>query len=130
MAHILLAEDDPAVRDFTYRALHLDGHAVLSAHEGQEALRSLTVPGADIHLLLSDIRMPVIDGVTLARLCYRQQPDLPILLMTGYSDARPDEFPPSVVGFLKKPFSLEDIRDAVQRALRHAPMRSRLHNIA
>jgi DNA-binding NtrC family response regulator len=130
MAHILLAEDDPAVRDFTYRALQLDGHAVLSAHEGQEALRCLTVPGDDIHLLVSDIRMPVIDGVTLARLCYRQQPDLPILLMTGYSDARQDEFPPSVVGFLQKPFTLDEIRDAVGRALRHVPMRGKFSRSA
>ncbi|GJM03758.1 MAG: response regulator [Rhodomicrobium sp.] len=126
MAHILLAEDDLAVRDFTYRALQLDGHAVMTAHEGQEALRCLTVPGDCFQLLISDIRMPIIDGVTLARLSYRQQPDLPVLLMTGYSDVKPEEFPPCVIGFLQKPFSLDDIRDAVGSALRHAPMRSRI----
>lgn len=125
MAQILLAEDDCAVRDFTYRALQMDGHAVMTAHEGQEALRCLTVPGANYQLLLTDIRMPVIDGATLSRLCYRQQPDLPILLMTGYSDMREEDFPPSVVGLLHKPFSLDGIRDAVNSALRRAPMRSR-----
>lgn len=117
MAHILLAEDDSAVRDFAYRALQMDGHAVMAAHEGQEALRCLTVPGDEYDLLLSDIRMPVIDGVTLARLAYRQQPKLPILLMTGYSAEDVDDYPPSVVGVLQKPFTLEVIRDTVSRAL-------------
>lgn len=117
MAHILLAEDDIAVRDFTYRALQMDGHAVMTAHEGQEALRCLTVPGDAFDLLLSDIRMPVIDGGTLARLAYRQRPDLPILLMTGYDAGDGKNYPPSVVGVLQKPFTLEGIRDAVNRSL-------------
>ncbi len=120
MAHILLAEDDVAVRDFTYRALQMDGHAVMTAHEGQEALRCLTVPGDAYDLLLSDIRMPVIDGATLARLAFRQRPDLPILLMTGYYAGESEDYPPSVVGVLQKPFTLDGIRDAVNRSLGQA----------
>lgn len=117
MARILIAEDDFAVRDFTYRALTMDHHDVVVAHEGQEALRCLTVPNDTYDLMISDIRMPVIDGVTLAKLIFKQQPHLPILLMTGYSTAEDSDYAPSVVGVLQKPFTLEMIRQAVHSAL-------------
>ncbi len=117
MARILIAEDDFAVRDFTYRALSMENHDVVAAHEGQEALRCLTVPDDSYDLVISDIRMPVIDGVTLAKLIFKQQPDLPILLMTGYSTAEEADYAPSVVGVLQKPFTLEMMRHAVQSAL-------------
>ncbi len=117
MARILIAEDDFAVRDFTYRALSMDHHDVVVAHKGQEALRCLTVPDDNYDLMISDIRMPVIDGVTLAKLIFKQQPHLPILLMTGYSTAEDSDYAPSVVGVLQKPFTLEMIRQAVHSAL-------------
>jgi len=120
MARILIAEDDFAVRDFTYRALTMDHHEVITAHEGQEALRCLTVPNDSYDLMISDIQMPVIDGVTLAKLVFKQQPHLPILLMTGYSTAEDADYAPSVVGVLQKPFTLEMIRHAVQSALGQA----------
>lgn len=117
MARILIAEDDFAVRDFTYRALSMDHHDVVVAHEGQEALRCLTVPDEKFDLMISDIRMPLIDGVTLAKLAFNHQPHLPILLMTGYSTADEADYAPSVVGVLQKPFTLEMIRDAVRSGL-------------
>ncbi|GAA6211022.1 response regulator [Hyphomicrobiales bacterium 4NK60-0047b] len=120
MARILIAEDDFAVRDFTYRALSMDHHDVVVAHEGQEALRCLTVPNDTYDLMISDIRMPVIDGVTLSKLVFKQQPQLPILLMTGYSTAEEADYAPSVVGVLQKPFTLDMIRLAVQSALGQA----------
>lgn len=117
MARILIAEDDFAVRDFTYRVLSMDHHDVIVAHEGQEALRCLTVPDEKFDLMISDIRMPLIDGVTLAKLAFTHQPHLPVLLMTGYSTADEADYAPSVVGVLQKPFTLEMIRDAVRSGL-------------
>ena len=117
MARILLAEDDFAVRDFTYRGLSMDNHDVVVAHEGQEALRCLTVPDDSYDLMISDIRMPLIDGVTLAKLAFNHQPELPILLMTGYSTAEREDYAPSVVGVLQKPFTLDMIREAVRAGL-------------
>lgn len=119
MARILLAEDDIAVRDFTYRVLLMDGHDVVMAHEGQEALRYLTSNSEHFDMMLSDIRMPVIDGVTLSKLVFRMRASMPILLMTGYSDIAEDEWAPTVVGVLQKPFTLEGIQDAVRGALGH-----------
>ena len=122
MARILLAEDDIAVRDFTFRVLTMDGHDVVHAHEGQEALRCITVSGNGFDLMVSDIRMPVIDGVTLANLVFRQQPNLPILLMTGYSVDKGETYAPSVVGVLQKTFTLEAMQGAVRRAVGQKPL--------
>lgn len=124
MARILLAEDDFAVRDFTYRALSMDGHDVIVAHEGQEALRCLTVPGEMMDLLLSDIRMPVIDGVTLSKIAFQNFPKLPILLMTGYAADEANSFVPSVVGVLQKPFTLDGVQSAVRAALGRSHMKA------
>lgn len=117
MARILLAEDDAAVRDFAFRVLSRAGHDVVAAHEGQEALRCVTVPDAPFDLLVSDIRMPVIDGMTLSKLVHRHVPKMPILLMTGYSDADQGTLPPSVIGILQKPFTIEMLEDAVNKGL-------------
>ena len=117
MARILLAEDDSAVRDFSYRVLERAGHDVVAVHEGQEALRCVTMMGAPFELLLSDIRMPVIDGMTLAKLVHRQVPKLPILLMTGYAENEGDALPPSVVGILRKPFTIGGLEGAVASAI-------------
>ena len=63
MARILLAEDDVAVCDFVRRALEMDGHDVVPVHDGGEALERLMSPLEEFDMLLSDIRMPVVDGV-------------------------------------------------------------------
>ena len=126
MAHILLAEDDLPVRDFVYRVLMMDGHEVVIAHEGQEALRYITSCGDQFDLFLSDIRMPVIDGVTLSQLVFRHLPKLPILLMTGYSSQDCQEHAPSVIGVLQKPFTVDGMQEAVRSALGRMPMKSHL----
>ncbi len=123
MAQILLAEDDFAVRDFVYRVLNMDGHEVFVAHDGQEALHYMTSSGYEFELMLSDICMPVVDGVTLAKLVFRHSPRLPILLMTGYSDHNSEELVPSVVGVLEKPFTVNGVQDAVRAALGRIPIK-------
>ena len=124
MAHILLAEDDLPVRDFVYRILQMDGHEVVVAHEGQEALRNITSAGDQFDLFLCDIQMPVIDGVTLSQLVFRHVPKLPILLMTGYSTEDFDEHVPSVIGVLQKPFTVNGMQEAVRSGLGTMPMKS------
>ncbi|MDR3374206.1 MAG: response regulator [Ancalomicrobiaceae bacterium] len=119
MARILLAEDDDSVRSFVKRALELDGHSVIAAEDGAAALEVLDQEKGDFALLLSDIKMPVMDGIALALNAARTYPDLPILLMTGYADQRErahglDQLVRDVV---LKPFTLADIRAAVSKAL-------------
>lgn len=124
MAHILLAEDDFAVRDFVYRILEMDGHDVVVAHEGQEALCNITSAGNQFDLFLCDIQMPVIDGVTLSQLVFRHVPKLPILLMTGYSTQDCQEHVPSVIGVLQKPFTVNGMQEAVRSGLGTMPIKS------
>ncbi|MDQ4061766.1 MAG: response regulator [Pseudomonadota bacterium] len=119
MARILLAEDDEAVRGFVRRALELDGHEVVAAADGGEALEILQTEDGRFDLLLSDIRMPVMDGIALALAAARDFAALRILLMTGYAEQRERAHGLEAVihDVVQKPFSLADIRRAVAEAL-------------
>ncbi len=119
MARILLTEDDEAVRSFVKRALELDGHAVDVAEDGGEAVEILTREKGGFELLLSDIKMPVMDGIALALHSARDYPDLPILLMTGFADQREraSGLDSLVHDVITKPFSLADIRKSVRNAI-------------
>ena len=119
MARILLTEDDESVRAFVKRALELDGHEITEAEDGGIALEILTAQRGDFELLLSDIMMPVMDGIALALAVARDYPNLSILLMTGFADQRERAFglDSLVNDVVSKPFTLAEIRAAVARAL-------------
>jgi CheY-like chemotaxis protein len=119
MARILLAEDEDSLRQLVERALRQDGHEVVAASDGAAALERLVRDNGQFDLLLTDIRMPVMDGIALALTAGRDYPGLTILLMTGYADQRErahglDILIHDVIG---KPFTLADIRGAVNEAL-------------
>lgn len=117
MARILITEDEDSLRSFVARALRLDGHETHEAADGAEGLEKLAE--ADYDLLLSDIRMPVMDGIELAHRASSDFPDLKILLMTGYAEQREraDDLATKIIDVVSKPFALPDIRSAVARAL-------------
>ena len=125
MARLLIAEDDEAVRAFVSRALMIDGHDVTTAEDGANALDILTEDDK-FDLLLSDIKMPVMDGIALALNVARDHDHLPILLMTGYADQREraDGLDKIVIDVVQKPFSLAEIREAVKTALELASNRA------
>lgn len=115
MARLLVAEDDEAVRAFLEKAFELDGHEVLTAEDGAMALEVLVAEEGAFDLLLTDIQMPVMDGIALALSTVRDYPGVPILLMTGYANQRERAhgLESLVEDVIMKPFSLADIRDAV-----------------
>ena len=117
MAKILITEDEDSLRSFVARALRLDGHETHEAGDGAEGLEKLSQGPFD--LLLSDIRMPVMDGIELAHQASEQFPGLKILLMTGYAEQREraDDLAAKIVDVVQKPFALPDIRKAVAMAL-------------
>jgi CheY-like chemotaxis protein len=92
---------------------------VVAAADGGEALDVLTREQGKFDLLLTDIRMPVMDGIALALAAARDYPDLIILLMTGYADQRERAhgLDALIHDVIAKPFSLADIRKTVQEAL-------------
>ena len=119
MARILIAEDEESLRGLVQRALSESGHDAVVAADGAEALDVLTRDGGAFDLLLTDIKMPIMDGIALALAAARDHPDLTILLMTGYADQRErahglDALVHDCIG---KPFSVEQIKGAVREAL-------------
>ena len=120
MARILIAEDEEPLRTLIKRALAEEGHFVVATADGSEALETLQSEGGGFDLLLTDIKMPVMDGIALALAAARDFPKLPILLMTGYADQRERAhgLDALIHDVISKPFTLSQIRTAVNEALR------------
>jgi CheY-like chemotaxis protein len=119
MARILIAEDEETIRGLVARAFEDDGHDVVAAGDGAAALDLLQRDLGRFDLLLTDIRMPMMDGIALALAAARDFPALPILLMTGYADQREraSGLDAIVRDVIAKPFTLAEIRSAVGRTL-------------
>jgi len=119
MSRVLIADDEESMRLLVARAIALDGHDIVTAQDGAEALEILTDQDGAFDLLLTDIKMPVMDGIALALAAARDFPDLIILLMTGFADQREraSGLDAIVHEVITKPFSVADIRTAVADAL-------------
>ncbi|HVU40307.1 MAG TPA: response regulator [Xanthobacteraceae bacterium] len=119
MSRILIAEDEEVLRAMCARALATDGHHIATASDGGEALEILIRERGRVDLLLSDVRMPIMDGIALALAAARDFPDLTILLMTGYADQREraQGLDALVHDVIAKPFSVAELRGAVSEAL-------------
>jgi CheY-like chemotaxis protein len=120
---ILLTEDDDSVRAFVSRALELDGHRVETACDGVEAMERLDAVDGGYDLLVSDVKMPLMDGIALAHKAAGRWPGLPILLMTGFADQREraEDLSKVIRDVVTKPFTLQQIREAVTDAAADAP---------
>jgi CheY-like chemotaxis protein len=125
MARILIAEDEEALRALCARGLATDGHEVLSACDGSEALDVLSREQGRFDLLLTDVRMPIVDGIALALSVARDFPALTILMMTGYADQREraHNLEALIHDVIAKPFTLATLRTAVNGALAAARAR-------
>ncbi len=124
MARILVAEDDDNVRLFVVLALRHAGHEVVEASDGGLAAEILMEEQGNFELLLSDVKMPVMDGIALALEVGASYPDLPILLMTGFADQRErahglDQL---VYDVISKPFAMADLLEKVSDALIGKPV--------
>ena len=119
MSRVLIADDEDSMRTLVARAIAMDGHEIVTAQDGAEALEILTRAGGQFDLLLTDIQMPVMDGIALALSAARDFPNLTILLMTGFADQREraSNLNALVHDVVTKPFSVADIRTAVADAL-------------
>lgn len=119
MAKVILADDDAPTRDLVKRALEADGHEVDLSQDGAEALEKLTAAPDAVDVLVSDVHMPGIDGVELAKRAIETAPRLKLLLMSGFAEeldrARGLNSPRLAV--IIKPFTLEQIRSAVRALL-------------
>jgi two-component system cell cycle response regulator CpdR len=124
MARILVAEDDENVRAFVVRALRQAGHDVAEAEDGGLAAEIVADEQGRFDLLLTDIKMPVMDGIALALQVAAQYPALTILLMTGFADQRERAhgLEALIYDVVPKPFSLQVLLGKVDDALLKRPV--------
>jgi CheY-like chemotaxis protein len=119
MPRVLIADDEDPMRHLVARAIAMDGHDTVTAQDGAEALEILVREQGTFDLLLTDIQMPIMDGIALALSAARDFPRLTILLMTGFADQRERASNLNAIAHdvITKPFSVADIRIAVADAL-------------
>jgi two-component system, cell cycle response regulator CpdR len=119
MAHVLLADDEQATRDLVRRALEMDGHSVVATAGGSEALELLLARPDAFDVLVSDVQMPGLDGISLAQQATAACPGLGVLLMSGFVEQleRGRAIKARKILVVTKPFSLETVRGLVRELL-------------
>ena len=117
VAKIILAEDDESMRSYLVRALERAGHEVKSFAEGASAFEEIKISTFD--LLLTDIVMPEMDGIELARRAAELDPSLKIMFITGFAAValHPDSRAPKEAKILSKPFHLNELVAEVDRMM-------------
>src|SRR6201999_529450 len=125
---ILLVEDEEAVRSFAARALRMRGYNVLEAGGGDEALE-IVEGGAEIHLIITDVVMPNMDGPTMVKHVKKLKPDLPVIFMSGYAEEafRRNDQSSEDIHFLPKPFGLKQLAAKVKDVLSSQPAPRRVN---
>jgi PAS domain S-box-containing protein len=117
--HVLLAEDSPLVREFTCRVLGEGGYRVTQAHDGAAALEWLRESPEAIDVLVTDVAMPGVGGVELARGFAEAHPEIPVVFVSAYAEPELAEeglrMPRS--RWLKKPFSSDDLLFSIRHLL-------------
>lgn len=117
MTNILLAEDDDDMRRFLEKALDKAGYRVVAFDNGASAYDRIREE--PFNLLLTDIVMPEMDGIELARRATEIDPDLKVMFITGFAAValNPDSNAPRDAKVLSKPFHLRDLVDEVEKML-------------
>ena len=119
---IVLAEDDQTLRELLASALAYEGYEVVQASTGNELIdqmRRMTAAGENVDLLVSDVRMPKMSGLGVLRLLRDAEFDLPVILITAFSDlwTRTEAAAYGAV-LLDKPVHLRNLRIEVEKALK------------
>lgn len=116
---VLVVEDEKSLLSVATRVLTRVGYSVITASSGEAALKGLTSDARPVHLLLTDLVLPGMDGVTLSQRVRALRPDIKVLFMSGYSEDSlrlKDAVGPGFV-LLEKPFTLEGLTRKVRDAL-------------
>ena len=114
---VLVVDDEEGIRDLLSKTLALAEYEVDTAHDGRSALERLRLVPYD--LLITDLRMPGVDGLTVIREARRLKADLPVIIITGYSTEASaiEAINLGVQGYLTKPFRLPRVLNAAAKAL-------------
>ena len=131
MARILVADDEPGIREFVSDALELDGHACVQAPDGLAAAKLLDERGFD--LVITDLKMPGMDGMQLLRKVRAEQPEVEVIVMTAHGSVENavEAMKLGAFEFLQKPLSGPDeLRLLAQRAVERRGLKDRVDGVA
>jgi two-component system response regulator MprA len=117
---ILVAEDDRAVRESLVRALQLEGYTVASARNGAEALEAVRQSQPDVILL--DVSMPMVDGLTVCRVLRAEDNHVPVLMLTARTETsdRVAGLDAGADDYLAKPYDLDELLARLRALLRRS----------
>jgi DNA-binding response OmpR family regulator len=118
---VLVVDDEPSIRDLLAKTLALADYDVETAADGMTALSRLRTSPCD--LLVADLRLPGMDGMSLIRQARSIRSELPVVIITGYSDesSAVEAVNLGVAGYLRKPFRIPEVLAAAARALEFLP---------
>ncbi len=114
---ILIVDDNPHMSSLLSDILEFFDYKAMGARDGEEALKTLSQTSFD--MVITDLRMPKMDGMVLLRALKEKFPGLPVVVITGFGtdSSRSDAFAAHADGFLAKPFKVEEIKDLLRRHL-------------
>jgi two-component system response regulator PilR (NtrC family) len=123
MANLLIVDDELGMRQFLTHLFQREGHAMRSAENGREAMELLRAAPAD--LIVSDVRMPDMNGIELLRAARELLPEVEVIMMTAFAgvDSAREAFLLGAYGFVQKPFDNDLLKETVARALEHIALR-------
>ena len=116
---LLIIDDEPMITDLFRQAMTNRKFVVKVAHSGQEALDLIAAePGLHLDLVITDMTMAGMDGVTVAREIHARLPSVPVLIATGHDLDREDMgLPPNVVEIIRKPFRMSVLAERIRQIL-------------
>jgi len=119
---VLLVEDDAQVRMWIHRQLEQQGYNLLEAHDGADALVIAELHHGPIHMLVTDVVMPRMNGPEMVRALLRFRPDVRVLFISGYPAPllESPECLPADTGYLHKPFRMAVLLKKIQSLLEEA----------
>src|SRR3954464_3502035 len=115
---VLIVDDEPNLRKILAAQLSRDGYDVLLAEDGEQGLSLLREHHID--LVVTDLKMPKVDGMTLLRHALAEQPELPVVMITAHGtvDTAVEALKTGAFDYITKPFDQEDVRTIVRKAVR------------
>src|SRR5437660_2880646 len=115
---VLIVDDEPNLRKILSAQLSRDGYDVMTAEDGEQGLEALREHHID--LVITDLKMPKVDGMTLLREALREEPELPVVMITAHGtvDTAVEALKLGAFDYLTKPFDKDEVRQIVAKALK------------
>ena len=120
---VLIVDDEPNLRKILSAQLSRDGYDVLTAEDGEQGLALLR--DHHIDLVVTDLKMPKVDGMTLLKKALEEEPELPVVLITAHGsiDTAVEALKSGAFDFVTKPFDKDEVRQIVTKALKTRELR-------